>query len=62
MRRMSECSRNQQEKIMMYVGVDVGKSKCRAAIMSFEGKIVKELDFSNDKKGDIKSCFNAFGE
>ena len=36
---------------MMYVGVDVGKSKCRAAMMNSEGKILGELDFSNDKNG-----------
>jgi len=36
---------------MMYVGVDVGKSKCRASMMSSEGRIVKELNFSNDKAG-----------
>lgn len=36
---------------MMYVGVDVGKRKCRAAIMNLEGKIVKELDFDNNNRG-----------
>jgi transposase len=35
---------------MKYVGVDVGKKKCRAAIMSAEGKIVKEFDFCNNRK------------
>jgi transposase len=36
---------------MKYVGVDIGKRKCRAAIMNPEGKIVKELDFSNNSDG-----------
>ena len=35
---------------MKYVGIDVGKKKCRAAIMSTEGRIIKELDFSNNRK------------
>ena len=49
---MSECSLKPAGKDrMMYVGVDVGKRKCRAAIMNPEGKIVKELDFSNNSQG-----------
>jgi transposase len=36
---------------MKYVGVDIGKRKCRAAIMNPEGKIVKELDFANNSDG-----------
>jgi predicted NBD/HSP70 family sugar kinase len=36
---------------MVYVGVDVGKSKCRAAMMSQEGKITEEFDFKNDSEG-----------
>jgi transposase len=36
---------------MKYVGVDIGKKKCRAAIMNPEGKIVKELDFNNNSDG-----------
>src|SRR5450759_1649695 len=44
-----ETSRKQKE--MMYVGVDVGKRKCRAAIMNTQGKIVKELDFNNNLQG-----------
>lgn len=36
---------------MMYVGVDVGKRKCRAAIMNPQGKIVQEIDFSNNSQG-----------
>ena len=40
-----------RKKEMKYVGVDIGKRKCRAAIMNPEGKIVKELDFSNNSDG-----------
>jgi len=36
---------------MKYVGVDIGKRKCRAAIMNSDGKIVKELDFNNNSDG-----------
>ena len=36
---------------MKYVGVDIGKRKCRAAIMNSEGKIEKELDFCNNSDG-----------
>jgi transposase len=40
-----------RKKEMKYVGVDIGKRKCRAAIMNPEGKIVKELDFNNNLQG-----------
>ena len=36
---------------MIHVGVEVGKSKCRAALMSQEGKITWEVDFTNDSEG-----------
>jgi transposase len=36
---------------MKYVGVDIGKRKCRAAIMNSEGRIVKEFDFCNNSDG-----------
>ena len=36
---------------MKYVGVDIGKKKCRAAIMNPQGRIVKELDFNNNSDG-----------
>ena len=36
---------------MLYVGVDVGKSKCRASMMNAEGKIMKEIDFTNNSQG-----------
>jgi hypothetical protein len=39
---------------MYYVEVDVGKWKCRAAIMDQEGIIVEEFTFKNDIH-DIKN-------
>jgi transposase len=36
---------------MMYVGVDVGKSKCRTAMMNQEGRITAEFSFNNDSEG-----------
>ena len=52
---MSECSltpaNNGGVKRMMYVGVDVGKSKCRTAMMNQEGKITTEFSFKNDSEG-----------
>ena len=36
---------------MLYVGVDVGKNKCRTAMMNQEGKITREFDFNNDSEG-----------
>lgn len=35
----------------MYVGVDVGKNKCRTAMMNQEGKITTEFSFSNNQEG-----------
>jgi transposase len=34
-----------------YVGIDVGKTRCRAALMDPEGHIVDELSFDNDDDG-----------
>ncbi len=36
---------------MRYVGVDIGKWRCRAAIMDPEGVIVDEFAFTNDHAG-----------
>jgi hypothetical protein len=36
---------------MLYVGVDVGGSKCGALMMSLEGKIVKDFGFCNNSNG-----------
>jgi len=37
--------------MMRYVGVDVGKTRCRAAIMDEKGSIEKEFFFENSNKG-----------
>ncbi len=34
-----------------YIGVDIGKKKCRAAVMDGEGELVDEFSFSNDSLG-----------
>jgi transposase len=36
---------------MKIVGVDIGKWKCRAAIMNPEGSIIDEFTFPNDHQG-----------
>jgi transposase len=36
---------------MMYVGVDVHKKVCRAAMANDEGELVEEFSFTNSKKG-----------
>ena len=36
---------------MLYVGVDVGKSRCRTAMMNQEGRITTEFSFNNDSEG-----------
>ena len=36
---------------MRYVGVDIGKWKCRAAVMDPEGGIIEEFTFPNDAEG-----------
>jgi activator of 2-hydroxyglutaryl-CoA dehydratase len=38
-------------KKMRYVGVDVGKWRCRAAIMNPDGVVVDEFTFPNDAEG-----------
>jgi transposase len=35
----------------MYVGVDVSKRKCRAAVVDGDGVLVDEFSFSNDFEG-----------
>ncbi|MCL2360140.1 MAG: hypothetical protein FWC74_10400 [Candidatus Bathyarchaeota archaeon] len=37
--------------MIRYVGVDVGKAKCRAAIMNQKGIIEHEFFFENNQKG-----------
>lgn len=36
---------------MRYIGVDVGKRRCRAAVMDDEGVLIDEFSFSNDFSG-----------
>jgi len=36
---------------MKYVGVDIGKWKCRAAVMNPEGVLIDEFAFNNDHQG-----------
>ena len=42
---------SREAKKMKYVGVDIGKWKCRAAIMNPEGSIIDEFTFPNDHQG-----------
>jgi activator of 2-hydroxyglutaryl-CoA dehydratase len=45
-------ARSQREaKKMKYVGIEVGKWKCRAAIMNSEGALIDEFTFPNDHEG-----------
>ena len=37
--------------MIRYVGVDVGKTRCRAALMNQQGNIEKEFFFENNQKG-----------
>ena len=37
--------------MMRYIGIDVGKWKCRAAIMNPDGDIIDEFTFPNDHPG-----------
>jgi len=36
---------------MRYVGIDIGKWKCQAAVMDPEGTIIEEFTFPNDAEG-----------
>jgi transposase len=44
----------------MYVGIDVGKHRCRVAMMDKEGHLVNEFSFSNDSDGilDLSSTLS----
>jgi len=39
------------KEMIRYVGVDVGKTRCRAALMNQQGNIEKEFFFENNQKG-----------
>lgn len=56
---MRECSpkasrEGEKEKMMRYVGIDVGKAKCRAAFMNQNGAVESEFFFENSSKGIVK--------
>jgi hypothetical protein len=40
-----------EAKKMKYVGVDIGKWRCRAAVMDPEGTVIDEFAFNNDAEG-----------
>jgi transposase len=40
-----------EAKKMKYVGVDIGKWRCRAAVMNPEGVLIDEFAFNNDAEG-----------
>jgi hypothetical protein len=40
-----------EAKKMRYVGVDIGKWRCRAALMDPEGTVIDEFAFNNDADG-----------
>jgi len=46
-----ESQQEKERKMVRYVGVDVGKAKCRAAIMNQTGAIESEFFFENNTKG-----------
>ena len=50
---MSVCSPKSAERWnrVRYVGIDIGKWKCRAAIMNPDGVVVDEFTFPNDGEG-----------
>jgi len=37
--------------MMRYVGIDVGKQRCRAALMDQRGEILGEFSFENNRRG-----------
>ena len=41
----------QEAKKMKYIGIDIGKWKCRAAVMNPEGVLIDEFSFNNDHQG-----------
>ncbi|RLC73445.1 MAG: hypothetical protein DRI26_00830 [Chloroflexi bacterium] len=42
---------SQEVEKMKYVGVDIGKWKCRAAVMGPDGAIIEAFTFNNDRIG-----------
>jgi transposase len=42
---------SRKKTMTRYVGVDVGKAKCRAALMNQSGKVESEFFFENNTRG-----------
>jgi transposase len=42
---------SEKEKMMRYVGIDVGKARCRAALMNQNGAVEREFFFENNSRG-----------
>lgn len=49
--RVQPESQQEKKEMMRYVGVDVGKTRCRVAIMDEKGSIEREFFFENSNKG-----------
>jgi len=49
--RVQPESQQEKKEMIRYVGVDVGKAKCRAALMNQSGTIEKEFFFENSVQG-----------
>jgi activator of 2-hydroxyglutaryl-CoA dehydratase len=42
-----------EREVVRFVGLDIGKRKCRAAIMNQEGTILDEFWFTNNHEGHL---------
>jgi len=51
MREYSPKASRRKKEMILYVGVDIGKAKCSAALMNQTGTIEKEFFFENSKSG-----------
>jgi len=49
--RMQPEASRRMKKMMRYVGIDVGKARCRAALMSPKGDMESEFFFENNSRG-----------
>ncbi|MEM2960470.1 MAG: hypothetical protein QXU67_02560, partial [Candidatus Bathyarchaeia archaeon] len=50
---MSVCSHKPARRLVetRYIGIDISKARCRAAIMDKEGLIIEEFAFENSHEG-----------
>jgi transposase len=46
-----ESQQESEKEMMRYVEIDVGKTRCRAAVMNEKGTIESEFFFENSNKG-----------